>query len=370
MGIKNRFLVASLVFATSSYFYGNYRFNTSRYEPQCETLPGLCFYGSVQSTTSEFKREQLSDKFIWHVKLCFGSNCQDLNFSYNKKDMVPTQIYGIASETCNAPDSKQIVFRSSGSWLAKGCLQDRSFGKAYEGIREVFLPSAILTPVCPTPADSIWCNSSSAEYCQLLYRLRELKRSNKRDACAIMSVIEGAAVDDFDDFISPDRVKSKIEDLRKGVAHFQTISRSESKINSSQTHPWDVIYFASVWMGLMLIAVGTVITALKNIFSVPHSVSGAIKNGGGKMEEKLTFEEQREKYELKIEDIVDRLMKAKNLDETFKLQDEFSKLSDEIEASGKKMETSLQKSLEFYHDRLNKKQYEFGMPIRYIRRMD
>ncbi|MBI5046614.1 hypothetical protein HZC07_02685 [Candidatus Micrarchaeota archaeon] len=88
------------------------------------------------------------------------------------------------------------------------------------------------------------------------------------------------------------------------------------------------------------------------------------------MEEKETFEEQREIYRLKINYIVDRLMKAKNLDETFKLQDEFSKLRIEILANGKKLRESLQKSFEFYYARLNEKRHEFGMSRRYSCKME
>ncbi|MBI5698079.1 MAG: hypothetical protein HZC29_06290, partial [Thaumarchaeota archaeon] len=194
MRLKNRFLVASLVFATSSYFYGNYRFNSTRYEPQCDHLPGVCFYGSVQPTSSEFKLEQHPTKDIWRTKLCFGSNCQEIDISYDKYQLVPNQIYGNNPDNCSSSGSKQIIFSSTKRWMVKGCTQDRSFGKAYEGIREMILPSEMLNAQCNQSIEFPWCFADSTDYCKSIYQLYILTKSNKRDACTIMAVMERAKI--------------------------------------------------------------------------------------------------------------------------------------------------------------------------------
>ncbi len=146
--------------------YGNYRFHASRYEPQCETLPGLCVYGMAPASSSVEICETGGFKEICteganitrRLDLAFAGERISLVGIYPPGQRTPSRVNIRASEErnffCDTDGPVQVVVSPTGRFVMKGCREGlgalETYSSAYMGIRDIFArPSPIVPAFSP-----------------------------------------------------------------------------------------------------------------------------------------------------------------------------------------------------------------------------
>ncbi len=137
-------LAAAAVIAGST-LYGNHRFEVSRYEPQCDHLPGVCVYGT-EKPNSGFSFENKGDLLVREL----GAARFHINATYQNNSSSPksVSIKVPVHTSCEVHGPVQIL--SNG--LVKGCNGDWQDSKFYlaslYGLREIFATPEPISLVC------------------------------------------------------------------------------------------------------------------------------------------------------------------------------------------------------------------------------
>lgn len=218
-------LAAAAVIAGST-LYGNHRFEVSRYEPQCDHLPGVCVYGTEKpNLVSSYVDE--SDMPVRRLET-HGST---VSVTYRDHNSFPKLVstrpsYDFTSSRVSCEVHGPVQILSNG--LVKGCNGDWQDSRFYlaslYGLREIFATPKPSSQECkPWKSDETpyFCSKEGAyitapqkkvrrhatkpainpsdqargEFCETIYQLRKLSQSIGGDSGCLIGIVRAMAVE-------------------------------------------------------------------------------------------------------------------------------------------------------------------------------
>lgn len=189
MRIRTKALLFSSVLAAASVgtlMYGNHRFNSSRYQPQCEHLPDECIYGrqKMQLVNYTWEKEGFLERAseTRKLSLCSSGGCTNFSVDYYKNRSV-IWVSNEGHHCYTKPGQGQLVMSSvfgDPVLSVRGCEYGIFDRQTYEipllGLRDIFDPLEPITiTYSPLPEKGV------PQRCQDYYAYLE-KRAQQRRA--------------------------------------------------------------------------------------------------------------------------------------------------------------------------------------------
>ena len=374
MKARTKIALATAAVIASSALYGNLRFNSSRYEPQCEHLPGITLYGTAPKA-SELQvgtAASYAGPMGVTLRLHYNGRWTDIQgiygFDLKQLHLINTNVNGKNYADCKPYAPVQVVVGILNRPVVKGSW---GYEAAYLGLREIFetpkpviidISDAHLPPLPPRHYRPNWGG-------------RDKEPRRLYDSLAVLSrKLQGYA--QWDVAMTGRRIATELDSKKPGASlkYYNKEAReliSEAKSMRRQTaekpfwRGWDVLFGAGIvgMMGLFISGLFKRNKTAQNdaelLFRQPN-----IQESGDEMDEKEKKREELKKlYEKTMDELYERVEKATTLDECRSISDDFRALRHKLMAEDPELYKSLREEDLSFYEVLDGKVEELGGPL-------
>jgi hypothetical protein len=371
MKAKTRAVVIAAAAIATTALYGNIRFSLSRYEPLCEQLPGVSCYGKapVVAGFEDKSVSYLSNGKEAVLSLTYGEGWKHkemvVRAAYKEGERLPFSIAtstGLRAHGRAYEAPAQVVAGVLDRPVIKG---ECGWRGAYLGILEIFHTPAPLkfedasAGLSPLPATHRNPSKAYAEAKGIFDTLRIL--SQKTQGYDRWRVCKQG------------RMLADELEKRHGPRDYYDVAEASTLINEIAAckvpeapkpfwRGWDALF----GLGLLGIFALTVRGCFKRERrqAVPLESAPQGKAEDGDME-KEKFELLRREYIDAMQDLADRIRKAKSFAEVKNLEDEFIDLTEKIDAEEKTLVEALRFSMGRVIDIIQMRREDLGGKIRW-----